>query len=81
MTSSPSKALMQVYKKMLKPGTNVEIVGLQTATILNGKRGVVVAAAAAAAAAASSLAPGRVMVLLEGRTEPKAVKMENLRTC
>ena len=67
---------MQVYKKMLKPGTNVEIVGLQTATILNGKRGVVVAAAAA-----SSLAPGRVMVLLEGRTEPKAVKMENLRTC
>ena len=71
---------MQVYKKMLKPGTNVEIVGLQTATILNGKRGVVVAAAAAAAAA-SSLAPGRVMVLLEGRTEPKAVKMENLRTC
>ena len=71
------QALIQVYKKMSKPGTKVEIAGLATATILNGRRGVVVATDASAA---TGLAPGQVMVLLDGGTQPKAVKMENLRT-
>ena len=73
------QALVAVYKKMLKPGTRVVIAGLTTATILNGKRGVVVAAGAGAGAGAAQPGPGRVMVLLEGGKVPKAVKMENLK--
>ena len=69
-------ALAKLCSNMFKPGTNVELFGLTTATILNGKRGVVVVPSDEAAC---KVMAGRVMVLLTGASQPKAVKVENLK--